>query len=231
MSDENIIPEEETTTVQEFLDKVIADRTAETPAEPKAEEERINEVKVKAEELEDTTFKFEDVRLNDALLSDKKIEVTESEKSVYLRALLNEDDVVFNIALCGSKFNVSLKSRNTFEQQIVYLAANKDLEEEIIPNDSVNYLLQTQKYAAAMMLKAINGNPSAFTADVNQAVGDTEYLRVQDAIKILRERRKVIDKMPIPKWSLILNALRIFEGKLAILATEVVNEDFWNPED
>ena len=226
MSDENIIPEEETTTVQEFLDKVIADNKAKEP-----EAERIDEVKVKAEELEDTTFKFDDTRLNDAILSDKKIEVTELEKSIYLRALLNEDDVVFNIQLCGGKFNVSLKSRNTFEQQVVYLAANKDLEEEIIPNDSVNYLLQTQKYAAAMMLVGVNGTPSAFVADVNKATGDTEYLRVQNAIEILRERRKVIDKMPIPKWSLILNALRIFEGKLAILATEVVNENFWNPED
>lgn len=226
MSDENIIPEEETTTVQEFLDKVIADNKAKEP-----EAERIDEVKVKAEELEDNTFKFDDTRLNDAILSDKKIEVTELEKSIYLRALLNEDDVIFNISLCGGKFNVSLKSRNTFEQQVVYLAANKDLEEEIIPNDSVNYLLQTQKYAAAMMLVGVNGTPSAFVADVNKATGDTEYLRVQNAIEILRERRKVIDKMPIPKWSLILNALRIFEGKLAILATEVVNENFWNPED
>lgn len=231
MSDENIIPEEETTTVQEFLDKVIADRTAETPEEPKVEEERIDEVKVKAEELEDTTFRLDDNRLKDAIITNQKIDVTPEEKSTYLRALLHDTDISLPISLCSGHFTVVLKSRSTFEQQIVYLAANKDLEEEIIPNDSVNYMLQTQKYAAAMMLVSINGKPSEFIADTNKAEGDTEYVRVQNAINILRERRKFIDKMPIPKWSLVLNALRIFEGKIAILSAEVVNENFWTPED
>lgn len=231
MSDENIIPEEETTTVQEFLDKVIADRTAETPEEPKVEEERIDEVKVKAEELEDITFKLDDNRLKDAIITNQKIDVTPEEKSTYLRALLHDTDISLPISLCSGHFTVVLKSRSTFEQQIVYLAANKDLEEEIIPNDSVNYMLQTQKYAAAMMLVSINGKPSEFVADTNKAEGDTEYVRVQNAINILRERRKFIDKMPIPKWSLVLNALRIFEGKIAILSAEVVNENFWTPED
>lgn len=231
MSDENIIPEEETTTVQEFLDKVIADRTAKTPEEPKAEDERIDEVKVKAEELEDITFRLDDNRLKDAIITNQKIDVTPEEKSTYLRALLHDTDISFPISLCSGHFTVVLKSRSTFEQQIVYLAANKDLEEEIIPNDSVNYMLQTQKYAAAMMLVSINGKPSEFIADTNKAEGDTEYVRVQNAINILRERRKFIDKMPIPKWSLVLNALRIFEGKIAILSAEVVNENFWTPED
>lgn len=231
MSDENIIPEEETTTVQEFLDKVIVDRTAETPEEPKAEDERIDEVKVKAEELEDITFRLDDNRLKDAIITNQKIDVTPEEKSTYLRALLHDTDISFPISLCSGHFTVVLKSRSTFEQQIVYLAANKDLEEEIIPNDSVNYMLQTQKYAAAMMLVSINGKPSEFIADTNKAEGDTEYVRVQNAINILRERRKFIDKMPIPKWSLVLNALRIFEGKIAILSAEVVNENFWTPED
>lgn len=231
MSDENIIPEEETTTVQEFLDKVIADRTAETPEEPKTEDERIDEVKVKAEELEDITFRLDDNRLKDAIITNQKIDVTPEEKSTYLRALLHDTDISFPISLCSGHFTVVLKSRSTFEQQIVYLAANKDLEEEIIPNDSVNYMLQTQKYAAAMMLVSINGKPSEFIADTNKAEGDTEYVRVQNAINILRERRKFIDKMPIPKWSLVLNALRIFEGKIAILSAEVVNENFWTPED
>lgn len=228
MSDENIIPEEETTTVQEFLDKVIADRTAETP---KVEDERIDEVKVKAEELEDITFRLDDNRLKDAIITNQKIDVTPEEKSTYLRALLHDTDISLPISLCSGHFTVVLKSRSTFEQQIVYLAANKDLEEEIIPNDSVNYMLQTQKYAAAMMLVSINGKPSEFIADTNKAEGDTEYVRVQNAINILRERRKFIDKMPIPKWSLVLNALRIFEGKIAILSAEVVNENFWTPED
>lgn len=231
MSDENIIPEEDTTSVQEFLDKVIADRTAETPEEPKVEEERIDEVKVKAEELEDITFKLDDNRLKDAIITNQKIDVTPEEKSTYLRALLHDTDISLPISLCSGHFTVVLKSRSTFEQQIVYLAANKDLEEEIIPNDSVNYMLQTQKYAAAMMLVSINGKPSEFVADTNKAEGDTEYVRVQNAINILRERRKFIDKMPIPKWSLVLNALRIFEGKIAILSAEVVNENFWTPED
>ena len=53
---------------------------------------------------------------------------------------------------------------------------------------------------------------------------------LEESIKILREAMdKEIDTLSMPKWTLLLNALRTFETKIARMGTECLNENFWEP--
>ena len=57
-------------------------------------------------------------------------------------------------------------------------------------------------------------------------------MSISDAIDKLRKLRvEKIEPLSMPKWGLLLNALRLFEGKLAKMGTACLNEDFWEPVD
>ena len=58
----------------------------------------------------------------------------------------------------------------------------------------------------------------------------SEDVSIDDAITKLRQlRMEKVEVLSVPKWGILLNALRLFEAKLAKMGTECVNEDFWEP--
>lgn len=154
------------------------------------------------------------------------IEVTEKDKEDYLRAVLNDEPVIFDINLCGDKVKVKIRARTAWEQSLVYEAVFQDQEMKIV-NEYSQGIIQLQKYSAALMIQEINGR--LFSSEKFEKKDAENW---QDDIDKLKELvTEKIDSMDGAKLTLILNALRIFEFKLARIGTQCLTGNFWNPVD
>ena len=165
-----------------------------------------------------------DTVMREALVNTDGVVVTDSDKRDYIKAVLNDVPVTLGVSLCGGAMTTTIRSRTSWEQTCIYAAIQKDQEEEIV-KDLASVVMQLQKYGCALMLKTVNG-----TAFSESSI--TEDMSVSDAVVKLRKlRQDKIENLSVPKWSLLLNALRIFEGKLAEMGTQCLNDDFWEPVD
>jgi len=154
------------------------------------------------------------------------IEVTERDKEDYLRAVLNDEPVIFNINLCGDKVKVKVRARTAWEQSLVYEAVFQDQEMKIV-NEFSQGVIQLQKYSAALMIQEINGR--IFSTEKFAKRDSENWQKDVDKLKELMGDK--IESMDGAKLTLILNALRIFEFKLARIGTECLSGNFWNPVD
>ena len=150
------------------------------------------------------------------------ISVTESDKSAYLKAVLNDVPVILPIELCKGELKVEIRSRSAWEQTCLYAAVQKDQDDGII-RDLATVIIQLQKYGCALMVLSLNGVPySDLKLDVSESL--------EDCVKKLQEQKdKLVENLSIPKWSLLLNALRAYETKLSELGSSCLNENFWEP--
>jgi hypothetical protein len=154
------------------------------------------------------------------------IEVTEQDKQDYLRAVLNDEPVVFKISLCGESVKVKLRARTAWEQSLVYEAVFQDQEMKIV-NEFRQGVIQLQKYSAVLMVQEINGR--LFSNEKFEKKGGDDWQKDVDRLRELVTEK--IDAMDGAKLTLILNALRIFEFKLARIGTQCLSGNFWNPVD
>ena len=154
------------------------------------------------------------------------IEVSDNDKQNYLRAILNDKPVVFTISLCGGEVEIKVRARTAWEQSLVYEAVFQDQEMKIV-NEFRQGIIQLQKYSAALMEQSIDGR--LFSNEVFEKKSDSSW---EDDIKRLRELvDEKFENMDGSKVTLILNALRIFEWKLARISTQCLTGNFWNPAD
>jgi len=237
--------------VQDYLDKLATTPIDEPIHDPKgmqetehvhvadfsdeAEEKKVEEKKVDAEDLRDTTFdemedEEEKLRKEDLKRIMENVKVTDSEKAAYLRATLHDIPVELTIRVAGA-IDVKIRARTALEHQLVFEATERDIAEGIVQFDRINYHNQTQKYGALFMLREIGGKPfNSYSANTNGAPLTKEFIDQQ--VGVMRNlKANLIDNMSQPRLGLLLDALRLFEAKMAIMASEVVNENFWKAED
>jgi len=201
--------------VQAFIGKNKNEASAEEDSEEK---------KKRVDVPEDTTFKEDGVTAADIMKSNipENVTVTEMDKTLYLKAILNDEDVRLDISLLDGKFTTSFKSRSAYEQQCVFKAVSDDEANDEI-NSHQELLSALQKYCMVIMLEKINSkvfDPVKLTPD-NSIEENIQKLRTA-----VNER---INNIPLPKWTLLRNAINIFDTKLYLLAENCANKDFWNP--
>ena len=154
------------------------------------------------------------------------IEITDADKENYLRAMLNDDPVILTISLCNGEVNVKIRARTAWEQSLVYEAIYQDQEMKIV-NEYRQGVIQLQKYSASLMIQSVNGRPFSATQFVKKP--DTDIQADIDKLKEITHSK--IENLDSAKLTLILNALRIFEFKLAKISTQCMTGNFWNPAD
>jgi hypothetical protein len=148
--------------------------------------------------------------LRDVLADIEGIEPSTTDKQMYLKAMLNDVPVKLDVNLCGGRVVVAVRARTTWEQSCIYEAVRLDTEEKLI-DGMASVILQLQKYGSVSL-----ENKST----------------LEDCVTLLRSKRaEIMDGMNTPKWSLLLNALRVFETKMATMGSECLNENFWEPVD
>jgi hypothetical protein len=150
------------------------------------------------------------------------IEITEKDKTAYLKAVLNDQPVILDIQLCNKQFSISIRSRTAWEQTCLYAAVKRDQDSGIV-EDLASVIIQLQKYGCALMLKNINEDPfSDLKLDIDEGLE-----KCVESLKKYKDEK--VEALSMPKWGLLLNALRVFESKLSRMGTECLNENFWEP--
>ena len=148
----------------------------------------------------------------------------EDDKQRYLKAVLNDEPVILTIPLANNEFNVKIRSKSSWEQTLTYEAATADRDDKIVA-DYYQAMIQMQKYGVMIQVLEINGKPFS----------NKEYIRPKnkDWTKQREDLRnstiEVLDNMNNVRMQMLLNALRIFEYKLADMTAACNNANFWQP--
>lgn len=156
------------------------------------------------------------------MLTNIEPEVTDFDKRVYLKAILNDEPVHFKIELMGGNFSTTIKSRNTYEQSCIFQAVSKDEKSGKI-NSQPELVSTIQRYTAAVSVIDINGKDFGhISLDPDAAIDDN--------ISLLRNTvKEKIYPISTPKWLVLSQALGMFDAKLYKLNNEASNSDFWQP--
>jgi hypothetical protein len=151
------------------------------------------------------------------------VEITDSDKEMFLKAVLNDESVILDIPFCNGGIVFKVRSKTSWEQTLAYEATVQSrLNEKEL--DYYQSLLQLQKYGATLQILAINGTPMA-NLKYNEP-GDDWQKQVDE---LLSASKKYIESIDSAKSSLILNALRLFEYKVAKMSAACNTADFWKP--
>lgn len=162
--------------------------------------------------------------LGEGLVDTKEMAISEDEKSLFLISLLNNMPVTMTVSIFGGQFRVEIRSRTNHEQVRVMHLIREDIRDGIIrPDDPALVDTRGQYYLGAVMVRSIN---EMVFSELNL----TDATKIeQDKVTMRDFVKKNIETMAGVRWNAVLNALRIFDRKCAILNTEAANESFWKP--
>lgn len=165
-----------------------------------------------------------DVVLTEALVNTENTEISLEEKSIFLKALLNEVPVELPVSLFAGKLVIELRSRTNHEQQRIFDTLNKEVESGRI--EKTNFALQItrfQQLCMAIMIQRINGK---LFSELQLHKGSKLEADSAELLAFIEDK---VAGMDSTRWTALLNAMRIFETKIAKMSGEASNEDFWKP--
>lgn len=151
--------------------------------------------------------------------------VTDQDKSLYFKSLLTDSPLELDVKLdIGEGFNLTFRSLNNNDFEIVYLAINKYSEEGKIPGAS-QYATKVQQCAVALQLVKYNNISQRYVKLDSQSPVEKQIADLRNYVD------NEISNWSWPKWQLVVTALRVFETKLSICNENVRNGNFWKPAD
>jgi hypothetical protein len=175
-----------------------------------------------------------DVMTTEALIAPEQFEITDREKALYIKAMLNDVPVRFDVVLCAGQLTAQLRSRTMQEQRRTFDVIEMDKADGTITRtknndgsytyDTAYLITRIQQYNLVLMLERVNGVlfsecsiPATATADEAHAIFHKAVEKVAGMSQI--------------RWTALLNCLRVFDAKCAKMGTEAANSDFWKPRE
>lgn len=156
--------------------------------------------------------------------TDLKVKVTEQDKALYLKSLLNDTALELPVAL-EIGLNMTFRALTNFDMEVVFMTLQKYSNEDKIVGPA-QYASKVQQCAAALQLIKYADLPT------NYVKFDAPRPCMEAAIKALSDYiENVIAEWDWPKWQAVVTGLRIFETKLAICNENSRNGNFWLPAD
>lgn len=156
-----------------------------------------------------------------------EVEVTDIEKSMYLKAVLNDMPVIMPIALQmqagGTSVTVNIRTLNNYEMDLVFWCLDQDRKEGLIGNPAT-LATRIQYYAGGMQAISVNNSQISSISFPNP--GNV----VDDGNKLRAHVNDMVAKINWPRWQVILTALRLFEAKVKICNDAALNGNFWKPQ-
>lgn len=156
------------------------------------------------------------------------VTVTDIEKSLYLKAVLNDVPVIFPITLdmasADTHVVITVRTLNNYEMDLVFWALEKDRAEGLLTNPS-SLATRLQYYAGGLQVTSINNKQLSFLQFPEPGVME------EDGVKLRTFVSKFINKINWPRWQVMLVALRIFEAKTKVCNDAALNGNFWKPQD
>ena len=93
--------------------------------------------------------------MREVMVGSDDVEITDTDKRDYIKAVLNDMPVKLDISLCAGQVTTKIRSRTSWEQTCMYAALQKDQDEEIV-KDLASVVIQLQKYGACLMIESVN---------------------------------------------------------------------------
>jgi len=151
------------------------------------------------------------------------VEVTDDEKALFLKTLLN--DVVFVLPITLSLGNtacvIECRALTTWETDVVFGALNLDEKDDKF-RDIAQYTTALQQYMVALQLVKYN--------DTRVDPIPLKHESLAEDIRILRALTSHhIGSWSSIKWSMVLLAIRLFTIKVKLCTDAALNRDFWMP--
>lgn len=147
-----------------------------------------------------------------------KVEVEHHEKALFLKAVLNDEEIMFHITLPlgGDEMTICCRTLTAAEMTMMFEALNRD-EKEGKFRDPAQYATAMHAYAIAMQIVSVNGQQcNCFRLGPDH---DVDALRSYAAT--------ITGRTHHVRWHYLLLALRIFTIKIKLCTDAALNQDFW----
>lgn len=147
------------------------------------------------------------------------LEVPVSDRVRYLKATLLDEPIVWTISVAAD-IEVEVKSLTAFEQDVVFTSLAADDKAGLITTAAA-YGTWLQRYCAKLQILKLGGNTQTMLELPAQ---------VPEASELLREHvRAWVRTLNLPAFDLRVAALRVFEGRMTVCASNLHNASFWTP--
>jgi len=154
--------------------------------------------------------------------NDLKVETTEQDRSIYLKAVLNDTDLSLEVELAAG-IKLQYRALTNYDFEVVFTALKKEADAGNI-NGPAQYASKVQQAAAALQLMNYAGKP------VNYVKFSSVNKNIQaDADILLAYIKNEMASWAWHKWQCVVTGLRIFEIKLSICNENMRNGNFWLP--
>lgn len=154
-----------------------------------------------------------------------EVTVTDEEKSLYLKAALNDVPIVWNIGVGDGSLRVRLRSITQYEVEVVFRAVRMDIADEDIILPEQQYT-RMQWYSCCVQALEVQGKSFdhlSFTHDPASEKLD------EDAQTLRTHWRSIHRNLSTARWNQMLMALRVFSFKEKLCNDALANKDFWEP--
>lgn len=161
-----------------------------------------------------------------ALIGDQdfeNIEVSDMEKRLYFKAVMNDTPVELPIKLviAGTEVEILCRTPDVDEQNLVLQTINDLTEKDRIKSPAEFYSWFQELSITTQVLKF---NETAM------AVSPDKILEADDPVgQLLQARHKVFKNMNSVRMDALVKAIRIFTFKIKICNDRLLDEDFWKP--
>jgi hypothetical protein len=170
-----------------------------------------------------------DDAMMEGLVDPNDVAITDEDRVLFLKAILNDVHVRMTVSIFGGNMNLEIRSRSVYEQRrILDIAFVENNKKEM---DAANYGLMVhkhQRYCCLLMVERINGKPfSELVLAPGRTVDeDRETLETLAEEKFDLLNANGQPAMSMPKWTAMMNAIRVFERKCAQMSGEAIKGDF-----
>lgn len=173
-----------------------------------------------ADEIFSETPKAEEIQAITVAVNAHEIEVTQTDQTKYLKAILNDTPVELDVDVLGGSLKVTCRALSVSETEWVITTVLKYFDE----HKNLNGVLMTdyvRQLRTALQLVKLNGK-SPYPAIVVSSDLTQDEIFNGPAWKFVRGLSTV-------KYNAIAAALNVFEHKVTRMNSAALNEDFWHP--
>lgn len=146
------------------------------------------------------------------------IEVTEGERDLYVKTLINDVPYELDIEVFKDLY-VRVRSRTVHNDELVYDMIREDIETKDIIGVESSYT-RIQQYLLCFQVTRIAGKDVAF--NLPEGIDRTEARRL-----VKEHHAKHYDNMVLPKWRALVKAVLIFDAKQKICNDKLLDKTFW----
>lgn len=172
------------------------------------------------------SLKVEEMKKITATLGVHEVEVTPADQRMYLKAMLNDVPVTLDIPVMGGQVTVTCRALSVFETEKVVTMAIKYFQD----NPEVPSMLMAdhiQQMRVLLQVMSINKVPFDGHKPLRENTTD-EDMQMDD---FRNKSWHTIRNMNITKYNMLVQALNVFETKLARMNSASLNGDFWHPDE